>query len=361
MNQTPSPDNDQIIHCLVHPGFDAFEHPEFEANILEYISHIAARTQDVLLIISDGERLYEEQMRKFALLDTVQTIAFFLAQIQVSTDMKYEEFYEDYWLSQEFFDWCMSHIDISGLIEIEQEQFALREAFLVWKGIWDLLTNYREQKRKCDALIERRNQEMIDIDIQGKAELALEEFWSINGRSHLPRKVRNRGRFFRIYQHAMKTLWPERVREIFIADGEDVEALPVLPVLQYKTGLDTDPILTELVEIPGDFWGMSFNISEPERFGNAAELRDKLTTELSWSRNQSLASQQAPDVLVDMWVEVTDNTKFIFFGEYRDRCVDHVFHVLNYRMSPISWDNWFIANDDFTLERPKYHISYSWF
>jgi len=157
----------------------------------------------------------------------------------------------------------------------------------------------------------------------------------------------------------MCSLWSDRVREIFIQDGEDVEVLPILPVIQYIEE-DGERTPTHVADIPWDFLWCEYYASEWQQYWNAAELRDRITTELSVSRNKSLASQQPKDVLADMWIEVTSDTRFIFLWEYRNRCVDNVFHVMNYRMSPVTWDKWFIAHDVFTLERPENHMSFVW-
>jgi hypothetical protein len=62
-----------------------------------------------------------------------------------------------------------------------------------------------------------------------------------------------------------------------------------------------------------------------------------------------------------MWVEVSQDTRFLFLWEYRDRCVNNTMHVLNYRMSPLTWDKFHVAWDPFTLERPADHVGHSWF
>ena len=69
----------EAVHCLVHPGFDAGEHPEFERDILRYIDSISQRTHDVLLIISDGERHDETELNQFRLLDTIEGINLYLS------------------------------------------------------------------------------------------------------------------------------------------------------------------------------------------------------------------------------------------------------------------------------------------
>jgi hypothetical protein len=312
-----------------------------------------------LLIVTHWESYSMEQLKQFALLDIINAIGFFLAQIQVSPNMKYEAMYEMYWLTQDFFKWCMSNIDISELIRIEEEQIVLRDTFLEQRSKWEISFENIEHKQKCDSLNEQSVQAMKEIDIEVLAYKSLEELWKINNRETTEREVRNRWRFFRIFQHAMHSLWSNRVREIFIRDGEDAEVLPVLPVLQY-IGEEREKIPTHVADMPWDFLWCEYNASELQQYWNAAELRDRIITELSVSRNKSLAAQQPKEVLADMWVNVTSDTKFVFLWEYRDRCVDNVFHVMNYRMSPVTWDNWFIAHDAFTLERPKSHISSNW-
>lgn len=360
MTPETTPDlNSQTIHCLVHPGFDVYDQPEFESYLHGYIENIAKTTNDILLIVSHGERYDLEQMRQFALLDIIQAIGFFLAQIQVSPNMKYEKMYEMYWLTEDFFEWCMSNIGISELIRIEEEQIILRDTFLEKRSKWEISFGNIEHKQKCDSLNERSAQAMKKIDIEALAYKALEELWKINNRETTEREVRNRWRFFRIIQHAMHSLWSDRVREIFIRDGEDAEVLPILPVLQYK-GSEWEKIPTYVADMPWDFPWCEFHASEFQQYWNAAELRDRIITELSVSRNSALAAQKPKEVLADMWVEVTSDTRFVFLWEYRNRCVDNVFRVMNYRMSPITWDEWFIAHDVFTLERPKNHMSFDW-
>jgi hypothetical protein len=53
------------VHCLVHPGFDTGNHPDFEAYLHGYIEYIATQTKDILLIVSDGEVFDEEQQKQF--------------------------------------------------------------------------------------------------------------------------------------------------------------------------------------------------------------------------------------------------------------------------------------------------------
>jgi hypothetical protein len=46
--------------------------------------------------------------------------------------------------------------------------------------------------------------------------------------------------------------------------------------------------------------GQIFNASETSTYGNAAELKDKLTYELSLTRNEKLKRNQPQEVLKDM-------------------------------------------------------------
>lgn len=355
MTQTPSQTpEEQTIHCLVHPGFDAFEHPEFEANIHLYIQEVAKTANDILLIVSDGERFDLEQMKQFALLDIIEAIAFYISVDVRGPDAgTYSETYAMHGLTETFYNWCREHVDVSELVALEAEFKALEARH---KSM-----DFAEHIAQVTALNEREKELREQMDVAGFSYKALEEFGSINNRAMTSRKTLNRGRFFRIHQHAMKAIGPERVQEIFIRDGEQADVLPILPVLRYVSPGSDTVFPTPAADIPDDdSWGCEYNVSEAEQFGNAAQLRDQLTYELSVSRNKALADRQAKNVLKDMGVDVTSDTKFVFFGEYRDRCVNNVLHILNVRMSPVTGDKWYLAHDGFTLPRPENYISTAW-
>lgn len=367
MNSTPTTAQElPNVHCLVHPWFDAFEHPEYEGYIHAYIEYIARETNDILLIVSDGESFDLEQMRQFALLDAIEAIVHYVSfndggickEIDAfDSSGRYNKSLSHNGLNEDFYRWCMQNVDISELRAINAQWDILREEYFAGKYKW----KQDEHDVQASELWEREKQIRREMDIEGLAYKALDEFGKVNDRLSTQRSIKNRGRFFWIHQHAMNALWKERMREIFIRDDEAPDVLPLLPVLQYVSSngeVIQTPAMEELPE--EDYW-CEYNASSEEQYWNAAELRDRITYELSMSRNQKLANNQAKDVLADMWVEISSDTRFTFLWEYRDRCVNNVFAVLNYRLSPVTGDNWFIANDVFTLERPENHISWEWY
>ena len=139
--------------------------------------------------MTDGERFDELQIQQFALLQIIHAISFFLAQIQVSLPLVYQDSYAQFGLSRAFFDWCMEHIDISELVQIEEKQFQLREDFFASQG----LRYIPEHKVKCKELDDRRAQVLMNLDITQIAEKALEELGGdIKTSSYTSRKIRNR-------------------------------------------------------------------------------------------------------------------------------------------------------------------------
>jgi len=159
----------------------------------------------------------------------------------------------------------------------------------------------------------------------------------------------------------MQAFLHERMREIFIKDGEVAYRLPIQPIEAYQdANWSMYPTWIQMPE--SDYLDPQvFNISETYKYWNAASLKDDITTRLSVSRFEKLEKQQAKNVLKDMWVEISQDTRFLFLWEYRDRCVSNTMHVLKYRMSPLTWDKFHVAWDLFTLERPADHVWTSWF
>lgn len=352
------------VHCLVHPWFDAFNHEEFEAYIHTYIAHIAQNTNDILLIVSDWESFDREQIKKFAHLDILEAIAMYIwlqdgglgDYINIYDENgKYSNSLASNGLSEAFYRWCQKNIDMSELSAIAEEWRVLKEEYISWKRN----CNLKDHNEKAKLLRERELSARMNLDIEAISYKALEEFWPISQRSLTYRNIKNRWRFFRIFQHAMEALGKDRFREIFIKDGEQVDTLPILPISHFQV-VDGEMIATWFVPDGEESTTQVFNASEDYSYWNAARLRDRLTYELSLSRNEALSRQQPKEVLQSMWVEVTENTKFVFFWEYRDRCVNNVLRILNYRLAPITWDNFWIWNNAFTLERPGNYISTAW-
>ncbi len=348
--------SEKNVHCLVHPGFDIWEHPKFEGNIIAYINDIASKTNDILLIVTDWERFDNEQLLQFARLDIIEAISLFLGLqdwwlgdlIPVFDSMwNYSPIIANNGLSESFYKWCEKNIDLNELHGIANEYRVLRNDYFWWKYKW----NEELHDSQATNLRERELSAKMNLDIVSLSQKALDEFWPVAKRSMTYRNIENRGRFFRIFQHAMKVLWKERVREMFIIDGEKAPVVPIQPVTHFQV-FEWDMIPTPFAANEEGIREHVFNASEEATYWNAAQLKDQITYELSVTRHEKLMKQQPKEVLEEMWVTVTSDTKFIFFWEYRNRCVNNVAHVLNYRISPITWDEFYIAWDALTLEKP---------
>ncbi len=352
------------VHYLVHPGFDAGEHPEFESYLHAYIEHIAQETNDILLIVSDGESFDLEQIRKFAHLDIIEGISLYLSLhdggawdiIQkINPSISYQYLFQKEWFDARFYRWCEEHIDMSELHILADTWRILREDYITGK--------YRENGKLHDDTAARlrieEEQARMKLDIATLSLQALEELWAVKQRKQTQRNIKNPARFHRLYQHAMEALGKNRMREIFIADQEEPDMLPINPVSHFQ---DTEGNLapTPIAQLYPDFEAQVFNASENFIYGNAARVKDRITYELSLSRHQKLRDRQAKNVLKDMDFEANSETEMIFLGEYRHRCVNNVLRILTYRLSPLTGDNFFIANDTFTLERPDNYIGTDW-
>lgn len=79
------------------------------------------------------------------------------------------------------------------------------------------------------------------------------------------RAVRNRPRFNRLYQHALQALGKERMREIFIADAEQEDSVPIQPVSHFRT-LDNEFLPTPIVPPLSNFQAQVFNASEAQTY-----------------------------------------------------------------------------------------------
>lgn len=342
------------VHCLVHPWFDSWEHLEFEANIHAYIDYIALKTNDVLLIVTDWENFDLDQLKEFALMDIIDYISLYLSLNDWGL-WSLTKIYDENWnfnqilnnqgLSEEFYHWCKWNIDMTELDEIAKQWKELEEYY------FSNIRNTVEHDARATDLREKESLARWKIDISSIAHKALDELWPVGRRRNTHRNIRNRWRFFRIHQHAINSLGKERMRELFINDGEDSEILPIQPVSHFRNDkgvyFPTNLYLDKLE------WEDScvYNQSEEDIYGNAAKLKDDLTYWLSVSRSDKLKNQQAENILDDMWVNISSETKFVFLWEYRNRCVNNVLRVLNYRIKAVEWDKCFVANDTFTLEK----------
>lgn len=343
------------VHCLVHPGFDAGNHPEFEASLHQYIEYIATKTKDILLIVSDGEIFDGEQRKHFAHLYMIEWISLFLwlhdggmgDLIRIYDDGKYNKTLENNGFDERFYRWCKRNIDMSEFQTVADEWRELRKEYHDWK--------YRDNKechsKKAAILREKEEQTSIKIDIESLSKKALNDLWVLTTpMSPTRRVVRNRPRFNRLYQHALQVLGKERMREIFIADTEQEDKVPILPISHFIT-LDNKFLSTPITPTLSHFQTQVFNASGTQRYGSAAELRDEITYELSLSRSRKLLSNQPAEVLQDMNFPITPETKFIFFGEYRGRCVSNTAMVMRARLKWITGENFYIAHDKLTLLR----------
>lgn len=343
------------IHCLVHPWFDTWEHENFEASLYQYISHIAEATNDILLIVTDGESFDKTQLEKFAHLDVIDAISLYLSLkdwwigelIDVYDKQgNYSSALSNNGLSEEFYQWCEQNINMSELKFIADEWKSLKKDYLRWDYIWDI----QKHNTEAASLRDKEEQVKVGLDITSLSYKAIDEFWSIIRRNMTYRNIGNRGRFFRLFQHAMDVLWKERVREVFIADWEDAEVLPIQPISHFQV-FKWERIPTPLGEKGVD--SEVFNASESSVYWNAASLRDSIIYELSVSRHEKLSSQQPQKVISDMWIDITPDTIFTFLWEYRNRCVTNVRNVMNHRIAPTWWGKFYVANDVFTLRRPS--------
>ena len=120
--------------------------------------------------------------------------------------------------------------------------------------------------------------------------------------------MRNRPRFIRLYQHAMRVLGRERVREIFIADAEGSFTVPIEPVTHFR---NEDRTLSP-TPVADMYPQKIFHTSEEVTYGNATLLRDGLTYALSLSRHRKLMQNQPLEVLRSMNFPLTPDTRFIF-------------------------------------------------
>jgi hypothetical protein len=98
---------------------------------------------------------------------------------------------------------------------------------------------------------------------------------------------------------------------MFIADAESLDKVPIQPVSHFQT-LNGEILPTPIVPPDSDFVAQVFNASETHTYGNAAIELDKITYELSLSRNKKLLSQQPVNMLESMNFTVTSETPFIF-------------------------------------------------
>lgn len=79
LNTCPERIKSPTVHCLVHPGFDADERTEFEEYLHSYIQYVASTTNDILLIVSDGESFDNEQMCQFVRMRMIEGISLYLS------------------------------------------------------------------------------------------------------------------------------------------------------------------------------------------------------------------------------------------------------------------------------------------
>lgn len=159
-----------------------------------------------------------------------------------------------------------------------------------------------EHDRQAAALNEAGKILRREFDVLGYARSAVRDLAVFpSPRRNTARAVRNRGRFHRIFQHAIRRMGSERVSELFIADAEDLRMVNILPVTHYMRW-DGDVELTNHSLEPARFTpiGTVFNVSEAEEFGNAASERDRITYELSVTRNRKLEERQVDTVLEEM-------------------------------------------------------------
>lgn len=344
------------VHCLVHPGFDAGEHPEFERNIFRYIDSLAGRVNDVLLIISDGESFDESQLQEWHMLRTIEGIAQYLstARDRVRNNPPRESYRERYaktlreeWLDERFLDWCLENIDMDTVLDLEREWYELESNYHAWVFDGDMETH----DRKAHELKARGKISRTTFDVLKWVEKAITDLSAIAiTRRNTVRKIRNPWRFFRIFQYAERRLWSKRVGEMFIADKEHPNIVSILPVMHFLTP-EWKSISSGHTLIRGRFTpiGRAFNQADPIDYGNAAKGMDMLTADLSVSRNRKLETRQVDTLLDGMWYRITLDTVFHFSWEYRYRCVKNVASVVHARLEWIAWDDFFIAQDELTL------------
>jgi hypothetical protein len=344
------------VHCLVHLGYDGWDYLEFENAIQNYISYIAWRTNDILIIISDGESFDNEQLTQRIHMQIIEWISLYLwlhdggiwDMIEVySPEGRYSQILTRNGLDESFYHWCEKNIGMTELLEISQNWRQLKEDFFGWK----YRGNQELHNIKAERLKEVERKARIQIDIEKLSYKALEDLWFLNtDHTHSQRVIRNPARFYRIYQHALRVLGRERIREIYIADAEHPHKVAIQPVSHFQT-IDGGILRTPIVPPFSDFSAQVFNASETDSYGNASTLRDSLTYTLSLSRYQKLINNQPADALRDMNFPVTPETEFIFFWEYRGRCVENVKSVMYHRLRRIAWDRFFTAHNAFTLQR----------
>jgi hypothetical protein len=144
------------VHCLVHPGFDYWDHPEFEESVRCYIDHIAYKTNDILLIVSDWESLDNEQRRQWSHIQMLDWIWVFLLLYEPLAGHLLET-YDYRWcyskalinndLDEKLYNWCKENIDITQLEEITWSMKILRENKRI-RDHWFDINNYNLEKDK---------------------------------------------------------------------------------------------------------------------------------------------------------------------------------------------------------------------
>lgn len=353
--ESPSP----VVHCIVHPGFDAGEQPDFEAYLHGYIEYIASTVWDVILFVSDGESFDEEQVRQFELVRMIEGVSMFLSlhdggiwdllqslsQECENSEEAYFQALENNGLSRILYEWCQTNIDLTELNEIAEAWRAHKKvhfsADIGEEEKWEWLDKEAARLRELEKAAKMK------LDISALAKKAFDELGVVEwGRPKIHRNVKNRPRFIRLYQHALQALGRERVREIFIADEERSEAVAIEPVTHFR---NEDRTLSP-TPVAGIFPEKVFHASEEATYGNATELLDGLTYRLSLSRHQKLLRDQPLEVLRAMSFPLTPETKFVFSWEYRGRCVSNVAKIVHDRLVEIGW-RYFFADDRLTLLR----------
>lgn len=348
-----SPQVPKRIHALVHPGFDSWEHPKFEKDLLNYIDEIAKEVHSVLLLVSDGEMFDQEQQKQFTLLRMIEGVSLYIwlhtgwigDMIEIYNEKnEYSRALINSWLNESFYLWCKNNIDLSEINEIANKWRNLKQEYFAGKY------SYEEHKTLAANLMEQEIRAKINIDIAAIAVQAREDLWVLlHVDPSIRRNIWNKTRFMRIYQYAIKRLWSDRMREIFIADAERSESLPIKPVSHFQD-FDGKMISTPIVPPLSWFSAQVFNASEEREYGNASTLRDQITYELSVSRYSKLVAGQVNQVLQDMNFQVTPETQFIFSWEYRGRCVDNVARVIYNRLKNCPEENFLVARN-ITLQR----------
>jgi hypothetical protein len=357
--QVTKDDGAPVVHCIVHPGFDAWDQPDFEAYLHSYIEHIASRTQDVILLVSDGESFDEEQVRQFTLIRMIEGISMFLSvhdgglgdimqmlrQEDGASEDAYFQALESNGLSRSLYEWCEQNVDLAEFSKVaewwREHKRVRHSADMREEEKWQWLDTEAARLREWEKEVK------MSMDIASLAWKAFDELGVVEWEQmRTCRNLKNRPRFIRLYQHAMEALGRERVREIFIADEERSDNVSITPVTHFRNEdrtLSPTPVADEHPQ-------QVFHASEEACYGNAAELRDKLTYALSLSRHRKLIKNQPLDALQAMNFPLTPETRFVFSGEYRGRCVSNVANIVRDRLREIWWE-YFFADDRLTLLR----------